>query len=188
MTTIFEEWRFDVVADDRVTVDVCWCYMMAAAHELGPDFRMLRCTLFIAGRRTLDLMKLGQQLLGDKLGSNGGGLMSALSSLSGSGGSNSLDLGGIVKNLQAGGLSQQVQSWLGDGQNESVSNEQLRSALGQQKVNEAAASMGTDENTALDQLRDALPSLLDNASSGGSLNGQSGGVGGAVDMAKGLFK
>ena len=59
---------------------------------------------------------------------------------------------------------------------QSVSNEKLRGALGQQKVNEAAANMGTDENTALDRLRDALPGLLDNASSGGSLNGQSGDV------------
>lgn len=136
----------------------------------------------------MDLMKLGQQLLGDKLGSNGGGLMSALSSLSGSGGSNSLDLAGLVNSLQSGGLGTQVQSWLGDGENQAVSSDQLRSALGQQRVNEAASSMGTDEMTALDQLRQVLPSLLDNASSGGSLNGQAGGMSGAMNMAKGLFK
>ncbi len=139
----------------------------------------------------MDLMTLGKTLLGDKLGSNGGGLMSALSSLSGShgsGGSNSLDLAGLASRLQSGGLGAQVQSWLGDGENQAVSNDQLKGALGQQKVSEAAANMGTDEKSALDQLRDVLPSLLDNASSGGSLNGQTGGAGGAADIAKGLFK
>ena len=134
----------------------------------------------------MDLAKLGAGLLGDKLG-GAGGIMGALSKLTG-GGEGALDLGELTGKLQAGGLGDKVQSWLGDGDNEEVSAEELTNALGADKVEEMASGMGCDANECASQLKDVLPSLMDKASSGGSLTDKFSGATDALDMAKGLFK
>ena len=59
----------------------------------------------------MDLLKLGQELLGDKLGDNAGGLMEALGGLTG--GEGGLDLAGLASKFQENGLGEQLQSWLG---------------------------------------------------------------------------
>jgi len=130
---------------------------------------------------------MGKDLLADKLGGGAGGVMDALSKLTG-GGEGALDLGELVGKLTSGGLGDQVQSWLGDGANADVTGDELKSALGEDKVSEVASSMGVGEGEALDKLKDVLPSLMDKASSGGSLLDQFGGATNALDMAKGLFK
>jgi uncharacterized protein YidB (DUF937 family) len=135
----------------------------------------------------MDIAKLGKDLLADKLGGGAGGLMEGLSKLTG-GGEGALDLGELAGKLQAGGLGDKVQSWLGDGDNAEVSADELTSALGADKIEEMASGMGVDASTAADQLKDALPSLMDKASSGGSLLDKFGGATNAMDMAKGLFK
>lgn len=135
----------------------------------------------------MDLMSMGKQLLGDKLGENGGGIMDALSKLTG-GGEGALDLGELVGKLQSGGLGEQVSSWLGDGANADVSGDDLKSALGAEQVSSVASSLGVDEGTAMDQLKDMLPGLMDKASSGGSLLENFSGATNVMDLAKGLFK
>ena len=131
----------------------------------------------------MDLLKMGQDILADKLGDKAGGIMEALS-----GGDGGLDLGGLVEKLKAGGLSDQVGSWLGDGDNAPVSADQIKSALGEDEVAVMATKMGVDTDTAAEQLTQAVPSLMDKLSSGGSLLDKFGGVSGALDMAKGLLK
>ncbi len=133
----------------------------------------------------MDLLKMGQELLGDKLGDSAGGVMEALSGLTSGDG---LDIGGIAEKLKSGGLGDQLGSWLGDGENAEVSGDQIKSALGEDKVAEMATKMGVDTDTAANTLKDALPSLMDKASSGGSLLDKFGGLSGALDMAKGLLK
>jgi len=135
----------------------------------------------------MDLMKLGRELLGDKLGEGAGGVMDGLTRLTG-GGEGALDLGEIVSKLQSGGLGEQVSSWLGDGTNAEVSGDELKNALGEDKVSEMARTMGVDTGTATERLKDVLPSLVDKASSGGSLLDQFSGATNAVEMAKSLFK
>ncbi len=135
----------------------------------------------------MDLMKMGQQLLGDKLGDNAGGMMEALSGLTSGEG---LDLAGIKDKLTAGGMGEQVNSWLGDGENQAVSPDQVKNALGADGVAQVAEKLGVDSDTAASQLGDILPGLMDKASSGGDLMSQftGGGAGGLLNMAKGLFK
>ena len=53
-------------------------------------------------------------------------------------------LGGIVNQLQQGGLATQVQSWLGNGANMPVSADQLRAALGSDQVKQIAQHLGND--------------------------------------------
>jgi len=134
----------------------------------------------------MDLLKMGQQLLGDKLGDNAGGMMEAVSGLMG-GSEGGLDIAGLTEKLKAGGLGDQLSSWLGDGENEAISADQVKSAFGEDQVAQVAEKMGVDADTAADSLSQALPNLLDKASSGGSLLDQFGGAAGALDMAKGLF-
>ena len=59
----------------------------------------------------MDLMKMGKDLLGGKLGDSGG-IMEALSGLTSGKG---LDMGGIAEKLKSGGLGDKVDSWMGDG-------------------------------------------------------------------------
>lgn len=132
---------------------------------------------------------MGQQLLGDKLGDNAGGMMEALTGLTGGEG---LDLGGITEKMKAGGMGDQLQSYLGDGENQEMTEEQVKTAFGEEGIANVANKLGVDSDTAASQLKDVLPSLLDKASSGGnlmeSLTAGGGGAGGLLGMAKGLFK
>ncbi len=137
----------------------------------------------------MDLMKMGQQLLADKMGDKAGGMMEALSGLTGG----NLDMGSLMGKLKEGGLGSQVESWMGDGDNEAVSAEQLKSALGEEQMAAASEKMGVDADSAAQQMSEALPDLADKFSGGGSMLDPSalmdkvGGASGAMDMAKGLF-
>lgn len=135
----------------------------------------------------MDLLKLGQQLLGDKLGDNAGGMMEALSGLTSGEG---LDLGGITEKMKASGLGDQLESFLGDGENQEMSADQVKNAFGEEGLANVANKLGVDTDTAASQLTDILPGLLDKASSGGNLleSVTGGGAGGLLDMAKGLLK
>ncbi len=131
----------------------------------------------------MDLLKMGQELLGDKLG-DAGGIMDALSGLTSGEG---LDIGGITDKLKEGGLGDQVSSWLGDGENTPVSAEQLTDALGADKMGEMASKLGVDAGSAAETLSQAMPSLFDKMSSGGSLLESVTGGGNPLDMAKNLL-
>lgn len=135
----------------------------------------------------MDLLKMGQQLLGDKLGDKAGGMMEALSGLTSGEG---LDLGGIMEKLKAGGMGDQLDSFMGDGENQELSAEQVKSAFGEEGISNVAQKLGVDNDAAASQLKDVLPGLLDKASSGGNLMESltSGGAGGLLDAAKGFLK
>ena len=82
------------------------------------------------------------------------------------------DLGGLqglVQKLQQGGLNQQVQSWLSNGQNMPVSAEQLRDALGNEHVRQIAQQFGLPVDKVLDLLSQHLPQAIDQASPNGQL-------------------
>ena len=135
----------------------------------------------------MGLLKMGQQLLGDKLGDNAGGMMEALSGLTSGEG---LDLGGIMEKMKAGGMGDQLESYLGDGENQEMSADQVKSAFGEEGISNFADKLGVDTDTAASQLKDVLPGLVDKASSGGSIAESltGGGAGGLLDMAKGFLK
>lgn len=129
----------------------------------------------------MDFMKMGQELLGDKMGDLGG-VMEALSGLTSGEG---LDIAGIAEKLKEGGLGDQVTSWLGDGDNAPVSADEVTSAIGSDKIGEMASMLGVDASSAAETLSQVMPSLMDKLSSGGSLLESAGGN--PMDIAKGLF-
>jgi len=139
-------------------------------------------------------MKLATQLLMNSSSSNAdaGGIEAALSSLMGSSGSNSadLDLGSLVSKMmseQGGGLQSLAASWLGDGANDAISGEQIKSLFGNDKIAQFASQLGIDEDSAAERLSDAVPQMVDQSSSGGSLLDAVGGIDGALDLARKLF-
>ena len=135
----------------------------------------------------MDLMKLGTQLLSSKLGgADSGAISSVLGNLLSGGDSNS-GLAGIVSTMKEKGLGSIADSWLGDGDNEEISTDQVRDIVGGDKISQMASQLNTDEGSLLDGLKDALPQILDKSSSGGSLLDNIGGLSGALNMAKKLF-
>ena len=83
-------------------------------------------------------------------------------------------VGGLLQQLQKSGLGPQVSSWLGNGANLPVSVDQLRSALGDERVRQIAASFGIPVDQLLGQLSQHLPAAIDQMSPHGTLEEQIG--------------
>ncbi len=135
----------------------------------------------------MDLMKLGTQLVMSKLGggdASSDSITSVLGNLLGGGDNEGGGIGSILSSMKEKGLGSIADSWLGDGDNEEISTDQLRDVVGGSKVTEMASELGTDEDSLLSGLKDALPQMIDKSSSGGSLLDNLGGLSGALGMAK----
>lgn len=130
----------------------------------------------------MDIMNLAKGMLAKKLGGNSDAVGGVLDSLLGQG--DKMDIGSLVSGFKEKGMGDVAESWLGDGENAPVSTDQLKEVLGEGQVAEAAAKLGTDEGSLLSGLQDALPQLVDKASSGGSLLDSVGGLGALGGMAK----
>ena len=136
----------------------------------------------------MDIMKLGAQLLLNKLGDGSKAedeaqVTGAISNLLG-GKDGAFDLGAVVEGLKGNGLSNLAESWLGDGDNEEISPAQVKSLFGEGKIANMASELGSDEDSVLSGLKEMIPQLIDKSSSGGSLLDSLGGVAG---LAKKLF-
>jgi len=140
----------------------------------------------------MDILKLGASLLTQKLGAGAGEAAdenAVQSALAGAlGGGEGLDIAGMLGGLQGGGLAEIAGSWLGDGENQAVSADQVREMVGSDKIGQLAQQLGQDEGSVLSGLQEALPQMVDQGSSGGSLLDSVGGLGGVANLAKGLLK
>jgi uncharacterized protein YidB (DUF937 family) len=105
----------------------------------------------------------------------------------------SLDLGALVGGLSQNGLGEIVGSWLGAGENKSISGDQITELLGSEKVSEFASQLGLSEESAKGALVDSLPQMVDQATSGegtimDEMLAQVGGPQGAMDMLSKMFR
>ena len=89
--------------------------------------------------------------------------------------------------MQDSGLANVAQSWLEDGENETMEDSQVTDMFGADKISEFASRLGMSQEEAVGGLRDALPQMVGNASSGGSLLDSIGGISGAINLAGKLF-
>jgi len=145
----------------------------------------------------MDLLKIGGSLIQSNkddstTGLDVGDIAGALGGLLGNkdGG---LDLGSLVSGLSSNGLGEIVGSWLGKGENKSISMDQITDLLGSDKISEFASKLGISEESAKGALADALPEVVDKATSGDNsivddLLAQVGGAGGAMDMLGKMFR
>lgn len=121
-------------------------------------------------------------------GLNIGNMTSALSGLAGKEGDDAgFGLGSLLSKMDSGGLGDIAQSWLGDGSNKAISPDQVTNMLGADKISDFASKLGLSNEEAAGGLSEALPQMVDKASSGGSLLDSIGGVSGAIGLAGKLF-
>jgi uncharacterized protein YidB (DUF937 family) len=78
-------------------------------------------------------------------------------------------LGGLFDKLQKGGLGNVVNSWVGSGQNQPVSHNQLGPALGPDIIKALAQRSGLSEEELTKQLSQVLPGVVDKLTPAGRL-------------------
>lgn len=80
-------------------------------------------------------------------------------------------LGGLLAQLQSGGLGEQVKSWISQGANQPVSGDQISSALGGAggMLGQLAESMGLGHGELADQLAQHLPNLVNHVTPDGQM-------------------
>jgi uncharacterized protein YidB (DUF937 family) len=94
-------------------------------------------------------------------------LPAMLSELLGSGGQGGLSA--IVAKLQQAGFGDQVKSWIGNGQNLSITAEQLQQVLGSDTVRQLAARYNIPVDQISQILAQQIPKAVDQASPDGKL-------------------
>jgi uncharacterized protein YidB (DUF937 family) len=85
------------------------------------------------------------------------------------GGSAGGGLGGLVSAFEQAGLGHIVQSWIGNGPNQSVSPDQLQNVLGQDQVHSMASQAGMQPGDFLGQLAQHLPNAVNGMTPHGQL-------------------
>lgn len=122
----------------------------------------------------MDLLNLGAKVIQGNsddatTGIDVGSIASALGSVLGNGSegvqeTKGLDISSIIAALASSGALQKiVTSWVGSGENEAISGDQVTELLGSDKVKEFASQLGLSEDSAKGALADALPQIIDKA-------------------------
>jgi len=145
----------------------------------------------------MDLLKVGGSLIQGNsddatTGLDVDSIASALESMLGNG-AGGLNLGALVGGLSQNGLGEIVGSWLGNGENKAISTDQITDLLGSDKIASFASSLGLSTQSAKNALVDALPQVVDKATSGegtimDEMLAQVGGPQGAMDMLSKMFR
>jgi uncharacterized protein YidB (DUF937 family) len=111
-------------------------------------------------------MGLFDQLSGVLSGEHAGLLGNVLDTLGGERGGG---LAGLVQAFQAKGLGDAVSSWIGTGQNQSISASQIQSVLGSDVVKQLAAKIGISPDAMSAKLAEVLPGAIDKLTPDGKL-------------------
>lgn len=82
-------------------------------------------------------------------------------------------LGGLLEKLKAGGLGDSVASWVGTGDNQPVSGDQVQSALGSEAVSQIASKLGIDPAKASTLLAQYVPMVINHLTPNGKVEGGS---------------
>ena len=69
-------------------------------------------------------------------------------------------LNGVLDKFKTSGLGDQVASWVGTGENQAVSPDQITSALGSSQIAELAAKFGISPDVLSSQLAQHLPDVI----------------------------
>ena len=75
----------------------------------------------------------------------------------------------LLRQFQQNGLGEIIKSWIGTGQNQSISPTQLRQAIGQETVNDLSRQTGAPQDDLLSQLSKYLPGVIDKLTPNGQL-------------------
>jgi uncharacterized protein YidB (DUF937 family) len=75
----------------------------------------------------------------------------------------------VIAGFQANGLSAKTDSWVGTGENASISGAEVRKAVGDVELAKIAAQLGVSEDEAADAVAQVLPTVIDTVSPDGHL-------------------
>lgn len=89
-------------------------------------------------------------------------------------------LEGVIEKFKAGGLMEQVASWVGKGENLPISAEQVTQVLGSGAVTGIAAKFGASPSDISNKIAEYLPQVIDKMTPDGEVNANSGNVLSAV--------
>lgn len=78
-------------------------------------------------------------------------------------------LQGIVSQLESSGLGDTVRSWIGKGENQPVTGDQLHQALGSDMVTQLASKLGITPQELSAKLADVLPGVVDKLTPDGTV-------------------
>jgi uncharacterized protein YidB (DUF937 family) len=123
--------------------------------------------------------------LGGQQGQAGG--LSSIMKLFGGAKGGHAGLQGLTSQLTDNGMSDQVKSWVGPGQNEPVTGSQIREAVDPEVLNQVAEQAHMTPEQASDHVAQVLPEMVNKATPQGQIPAEdpfSKGVG----MLKGMFK
>jgi uncharacterized protein YidB (DUF937 family) len=79
-------------------------------------------------------------------------------------------LEGLANKFAQSGQGSAFQSWVGVGENQPISNNQIQNALGSEQVNALAARMGIDPAQASNFLAEYLPKIVDKLTPAGKID------------------
>ena len=89
-------------------------------------------------------------------------------------------VGGLAEKFGQAGLGDVIASWIGSGQNQPISADQLQQVLGSDAIAGMAGKLGLEPADMAGQLSSILPGLVDRLTPGGQQ--PSGGLGNAGDL------
>ncbi|MFT5643754.1 MAG: hypothetical protein ACI83P_001301 [Janthinobacterium sp.] len=75
----------------------------------------------------------------------------------------------LLQKLKEGGLTDQVTSWIGEGENQAVSGDQIKAALGEENIGQVAQEAGIDTEQAATGLAQLLPHVISQLTQGGQI-------------------
>lgn len=82
-------------------------------------------------------------------------------------------LGGILEKFNQGGLGDLAASWIGQGSNQSLSEDQVSNVFGNDMIAEMASKFGVDSSLLTGQIAQYLPELVNQATPAGAVDDKS---------------
>lgn len=89
-------------------------------------------------------------------------------------------LEGVIEKFRAGGLAEQVASWVSKGENLPISAEQISQVLGNSTIKGIAAKLGMSPDDISGKIAEYLPQVIDKMTPEGEVNSNSGSVMSAI--------
>jgi len=120
-------------------------------------------------------------------------IQAALSMLTNQSGAGGADAGGIsgldglLNQFHNAGLTDVVQTWIGNGQNQAVSPDQVQQALGGGQLEQLAQAAGISPDEAASHLSEILPGLIDKLTPNGQVPAAGGGLGNLAGILGGIL-
>jgi len=113
-----------------------------------------------------------------------GALIAALLRLApgGAGNAEGFDISAIVEKMKDSGLENIATSWLGNGDNQEISQDQIAAIFGSEELSSFASKLGISLGEATGGLQDSLPDMVDQASEDGTIKDSIGGLKDALKL------